>query len=53
MLAQMNDVYKHMKMLLDVNKNGKIVIKSELRANIRFLGAHECIFALLLVNSRK
>ena len=32
-----NDAYEHAKMLLNVNKNAKIVIESELRANIRFL----------------
>ena len=32
-----NDAYEHMKMLLNVNKNAKIVIKCELRANVRFL----------------
>ena len=32
-----NDAYKHMKMLLNVNKNAKIVIERELRANVRFL----------------
>ena len=32
-----NDAYEHMKMLLNVNKTIKIVIKSELRANVRFL----------------
>ena len=32
-----NDAYEHMKMLLNVNKNAKIVIASELRANVRFL----------------
>ena len=28
---------KHMKVLLNVNKNAKVVIESELRANVRFL----------------
>ena len=32
-----NDAYEHMKMLLNVKKNAKIVIESELRANVRFL----------------
>ena len=32
-----NDAYEHMKMILNVNKNAKIVIESELRANVRFL----------------
>ena len=32
-----NDAYEHMKMVLNVNKNAKIVIESELRANVRFL----------------
>ena len=52
-----NDAYEHMKMLLNVNKNAKIVIESELRA-IRFLAlmnaspryrwsiqANECVFS--------
>ena len=47
-----------MKMLLNVNKNAKIVIESELRANVRFLAlmnassrywssihANECVFS--------
>ena len=59
MLAQMpNDAYELMKMLLNVNKNAKIVIESELRANVRFLAlmnassrywtsihANECVFS--------
>ena len=32
-----NDAYEHMKMLLNVSKNAKIVIECELRANVRFL----------------
>ena len=32
-----NDAYEHMKGLFNVNKNAKIVIESELRANVRFL----------------
>ena len=32
-----NDVYEHMKMLLNVSKNAKIVIECELRANVHFL----------------
>ena len=53
-----NDTYEHMKMLLNVNKNAKIVIESELRANVRFLAlmnaslhywssihANECVFS--------
>ena len=53
-----NDAYKHMKMLLIVNKNAKIVIERELRANVRFLAlmnassrywssihANECVFS--------
>ena len=32
-----NDAYEYMKMLLNVNKNAKTVIESELRANVRFL----------------
>ena len=47
-----------MKMLLDVNKNAKIIIESELRANVRFLAlmnassrywsstqGNECVFS--------
>ena len=53
-----NDAYEHMKMLLNVNKNAKIVIQCELRANVRFLAlmnassrywsaihANECVFS--------
>ena len=41
-----NDSYEHMKMLLNVNKNAKIVmIESELRVNVRYL-------ALMNVSSR-
>ena len=53
-----NDAYEHMKMLLNVNKNAKIIIESELRANVRFLAltnaclrywssihANECVFS--------
>ena len=32
-----NDAHECMKMLLNVNKNAKIVIESELPANVRFL----------------
>ena len=32
-----NDAYEHMKMLLNVNKNAKIVIESVLPANVIFL----------------
>ena len=32
-----SDAYEHMKMLLNVNKNAKIVIEYELRAKVRFL----------------
>ena len=32
-----NDAYEHTKILLNVNENAKIVIESELRANVRFL----------------
>ena len=32
-----NDAYEHMKMLLNVNENGKIVIEPDLCANVRFL----------------
>ena len=32
-----NDSYEHVKMLLNVKKNEKIVIECELRANVRFL----------------
>ena len=53
-----NDAYEHMKMLLNVNRNAKIVIECELRANVRFLAlmnassrywssihANECVFS--------
>ena len=53
-----NDAYERMKMLLNVNKNAKIVIESDLRANVRFLAlmnassrywssihANECVFS--------
>ena len=53
-----NDAYEHMKMLLNVNKNAKIVIECELRGNVRFLAlmnassrywssihANECVFS--------
>ena len=53
-----NDAYEHMKMILNVNKNAKIVIESELCANVRFLAlmnaslrywssihANECMFS--------
>ena len=53
-----NDAYGHMKLLLNVKKNAKIVIESELRANVRFLAlmnassrywssihADECVFS--------
>ena len=53
-----NDAYEHMKMLLNVNKNAKNFIESELRANVRFLElknassrdwswihANECVFS--------
>ena len=53
-----NDAYEYMNMLLNVNKNAKIVIECELHANIRFLAlmnasscywssihANECVFS--------
>ena len=53
-----NDAYEYMKMLLNVNKNAKIVIECELHANVRFLAlmnassrywssinANECVFS--------
>ena len=53
-----NDACEHMKMPLNVNKNAKIVIESELRANVCFLAlmnassrywlsihANECVFS--------
>ena len=53
-----NDAYEHVKMLLNVNKNAKIVIECELLANVRFLAvmnassrywssihANECLFS--------
>ena len=54
----LDDAYEHMKMLSNINKNSKIVIESELRANVRFLAlmnassrywssihATECLFS--------
>ena len=53
-----NDAYEYMKMLLNVNKNAKIVIECELHANVRFLAlmnassrywssihTNECVFS--------
>ena len=53
-----NDTYQHVKMILNVNKNAKIIIESELRVNVRFLAlmnaslrywssihANECMFS--------
>ena len=40
-----NDAYEYMKMLLNVNKNAKLVIECELHGNVRFL-------ALMNVSSR-
>ena len=53
-----NDAYEHMRMLLNVNKNAKIVIESDLGANVRFLSlmnassrywssihVNECVFS--------
>ena len=53
-----NDAYEHMKMLLNVNKNAKIVIECELSINVCFLAfmnaslcnwssihANECVFS--------
>ena len=53
-----NDTYEHMKMILNVNKNAKIVIESELRTNVHFVAlmnasshywssfhTNECIFS--------
>lgn len=40
-------------MLLNVDNNAKIVVESELRANVPFFGAHECIFTLLDITSQK
>ena len=53
-----NDAYEHMKMLLNINKNAKIVVECELRANVRFLAVmnafsrywssihvNECVFS--------
>ena len=63
MLAQMkvylpNDAYEYMKMLLNVNKNAKIVVECELHANVRLLAlmnassrywssihTNECVFS--------
>ena len=40
-----NDAYEYMKMLLNVNKNAKIVIECELHANV-------CFLALMNASSR-
>ena len=53
-----NDAYEYMKMLLNVNKNAKIVIECELHANVRFsalmnassrywssIHTNECVFS--------
>ena len=53
-----NDAYEYMKMLLNVNKNAKIVLECELHANVRFLAlmnassrywssihTNECVFS--------
>ena len=53
-----NDAYEYMKMLLNGNKNAKIVIECELHANVRFLAlmnassrywssihTNECVFS--------
>ena len=53
-----NDAYEYMKMLLNVNKNAKIVIECELHANVLFLAlmnacsrywssihTNECVFS--------
>ena len=53
-----NDAYEYMKMLLNVNKNAKIVIECELHTNVRFLAlmnassrywssihTNECVFS--------
>ena len=53
-----NDAYEYMKMLLNVNKNAKIVIECEIHANVRFLAlmnassrywssihTNECVFS--------
>ena len=49
----LNDAYEHMKMLLNVNKNAKIVIESELRANVRFLALLRQMNAYFLVMNSK
>ena len=48
-----NNTYEHMKMLLNVNKNAKIVIESELRANVRFLALFTQMIAYFLVMNSK
>ena len=62
MLAQMKvhflfcmtkNTYEHIKMLLNVNKNAKIVIESELRANVRFLALLAQMNAYFLVMNSK
>ena len=53
-----NDAYEYMKLLLNVNKNAKIVIECELHANVRFsalmnassrywssIHTNECVFS--------
>ena len=53
-----NDAYEYMKMLLNVNKNAKLVIECELHGNVRFLAlmnassrywssiqTNECVFS--------
>ena len=48
-----NDAYEYMKMLLNVNKNAKIVIECELHANVRFLArmnASSCYWSSIHTN---
>ena len=42
-----NDAYEYMKMLLNVNKNAKLVIECELHANVRFLALLRQCFKLM------
>ena len=48
-----NNAYEHMKMLLNANQNAKIVVESELRANVRFLALFTQMNAYFLVMNSK
>ena len=48
-----NDAYEYMNMLLNVNKNAKIVIECVLHANVRFLAlmnASSCYWSSIHIN---